>query len=140
MVLCTKYFGPLRKSAHSGAATKEEVVEMTDFLARNWISVLVLGGMAFMLFGMHRGHGESGHGGGCGGRANEGHEPAAPTRHESDTDRRPQGSHPEGAVGSPLGSPQDTPLGRPQDTPVPSDSSVQVEDASQEQRPRRGCC
>ena len=59
---------------------------MTDFLARNWVLVLVLGGMAFMHFGMHRGHGESGHGGGCGGgRANEGHEQAAPTRHESDT-------------------------------------------------------
>ena len=131
--MCPKFFGPLWKPAHNGATTREEVVEMTDFLARNWVLVLVLGGMAFMHFGMHRGHGKSGHGGGCGGgRANEGHEPAAPTRHESDTARRPQGSHPEGAVDSPSGSPQDT--------PVPSDSSVQVEDAHQEQRPRGGCC
>jgi YHS domain-containing protein len=59
---------------------------MTDFLSRNWVLVLALGGMAFMHFGMHRGHGKSGHGGGCcGGRANESHEPAAPTRRESDT-------------------------------------------------------
>ncbi|MEP7192978.1 MAG: hypothetical protein ABI903_08955 [Actinomycetota bacterium] len=106
---------------------------MTDFLARNWVLVLVLAGMAFMHFGMHRGHGKSGHGGGCcGGQANEGHEPAAPTRHESGTPRPPQGSHPKGAMDSPSGSPQDT--------PVPSDSSLQVEDAPLEQRPRAGCC
>ncbi|MEP7193061.1 MAG: hypothetical protein ABI903_09375 [Actinomycetota bacterium] len=106
---------------------------MTGFLARNWVLVLVLAGMAFMHFGMHRGHGKSGHGGGCGGgRAKERHEPAAPDRHESDTSRRPQESHPEVAVDSRSGSPQDT--------PVLSDSSVQVEDAAQEQRPRGGCC
>ena len=104
---------------------------MTDFLSRNWVLVLALGGMAFMHFGMHRGHGKSG-GGCCGGRANEGHEPAATTGHESDTASRREGSHPEGAVDSPMLSQQDI--------PVPSESSVQVEDAPQEQRSRGGCC
>ena len=34
---------------------------MLDFLARNWVLILVLGGMGFMHFGMHGGHGKSGH-------------------------------------------------------------------------------
>ena len=106
---------------------------MTDFLGRNWVLVLGLGGMAFMHFGTHRGHGKSGHGGECGaGRADEDHEPAAPTQREPDTARHPQGSHPKGAGDSPLASPQDT--------PVPSDSRVLVEHAPQEQHPRGGCC
>ena len=37
---------------------------MLDFLARNWVLILVLGGMGFMHFGMHGGHGKSGHAGG----------------------------------------------------------------------------
>ncbi|MEO8517981.1 MAG: hypothetical protein ABI438_02285 [Dermatophilaceae bacterium] len=103
---------------------------MTDFLARNWVFILALGGMAFMHFGMHRGQGKAGGGGGCcGGQKNEGHEPAASTRHDPETGR-PQGSQLVGAVGSQPGSPQDT--------PAPSNSSVQVEDAHQEQR--GGCC
>ncbi len=107
------------------------MVEMADFLARNWVLILALGGMAVMHFGMHRGHGKSGHGGGCGGgRANEGHEPEASTRHGSDTTRRAPGSHPEGAM---------DPTRSPQDSPVPSDS-VQVEDAPQAKRSRGGCC
>ena len=69
-------------------ALREGVVEMLDFVARNWVLVILVGGMAFMHFGMHRGHGKSGHGGGCGsGRAQDGHEPEAPTLHASDTTR-----------------------------------------------------
>lgn len=106
---------------------------MVDLLARNWVLVLVLGGMAFMHFGMHRGHGKSGHGGGCGGgRAQDGHEPEAPTLHASDTTRYSQGSRTEGTE-APLG-------GSLQDSPAPSDASVQVEDAPQGTRPHRGCC
>lgn len=106
---------------------------MADFLARNWVLVLALGGMAVMHFGMHRGHGKSGHGGGCGGgRANEDHETEASTGHGPDTTRRAQGSHPEGAV--------DTPMGSPQDSPAPSDTTVQVEDAPPVKRRRGGCC
>ena len=37
---------------------------MLDFLARNWVLILALGGMGFMHFGMHGGHGKSGHTGG----------------------------------------------------------------------------
>ena len=104
---------------------------MTDFFARNWVLILALGGMAFMHFGMHRGPGKTGHGGGCcGGQAKEGNEPALLTRDESDAARRPPGSHSEGAVGSQPASPQDT--------PVLSDSSIHVEEAHQEQRPRGG--
>lgn len=106
---------------------------MADFLARNWVLVLAVGGMAFMHFGMHRGHGKSGHGGGGGGgRANEGHEPQASTRYGSDTGGRTQGSHPEGAV--------DLSKGSPQDSPAPSDTNVQVEDAPPAKRRRGGCC
>ena len=106
---------------------------MTNFLSRNWVLVLALGGMAFMHFGMNRGHGKTGVGGGCcGGGSNKGRKPAATTGHESDTAGRRQESHPEGAMDSPMLSPQDT--------PVPSESSVKVEDAPQEQRSRGGCC
>lgn len=106
---------------------------MVDLLARNWVLVLVLGGMAFMHFGMHRGHGKSGHGGGCGGgRAQDGHEPEAPTLHASDATRHAQDSRTERI---------ETPLGESlQDSPAPSDASVQVEDAPQGTRPHRGCC
>jgi len=101
---------------------------MTDFLARNWVLILALGGMAFMHFGMHRGPGKTGQGGGCcGGQAKEGNEPAALTRDESDAAGRSPGSHSEGAVGSQPESPQDTPLH--------SDSNVEVADAPQGQRP-----
>jgi len=130
--VCPRSSERVEKPAHSGAATREEVVEMADFLARNWVLVLAVGGMAVMHFGMHRGHGKSGHGGGCGGgRANEGHAPEASTRHGSDTTRRAQGSHPEGAM---------DPTRSPQDSPAPSDTSVQVEDAPQAKRTRGGCC
>jgi len=45
---------------------------MLDFLARNWVLILVVGGMGFMHFGMHGGHGKSGHAGGhVEGRAQE---------------------------------------------------------------------
>lgn len=94
---------------------------MVDLLARNWVLVLVLGGMAFMHFGMHRGHGKSGHGGGCGGgRAQDGHEPEAPTLHASDTTRRSQGSHAEG-------------------TEAPSGESAGQSGTLGRQRPSRGC-
>ena len=109
------------------------MVEMADFLARNWVLVLAVGGMAVMHFGMHRGHGKSGHGGGCGGgRANEGHAPEASKRDGSDTGRRAQGSYPDGVK---------DPTRSPQDSPAPSDTSVQVvEDAPQAKRTRGGCC
>jgi|GEM_PF-1294478 len=133
LTVCPRSSGRVEKPAHSGATTREEVVEMADFLARNWVLVLVIGGMAFMHFGMHRGHGKSGHGGGVGGgRANEGHEPQASTRYGSDTGGRTQGSHPAGAV--------DLSKGSPQDSPAPSDTSVQVEDAPPAKRRRGGCC
>ena len=102
---------------------------MVDLLARNWVLVLVLGGMAFMHFGMHRGHGKSGH---SGGRAQDGHEPAAPTMHASDATRHLQDSRTEGT---------ETPLRESlQDRPAASDASVQVEDAPQGTRPHQGCC
>jgi len=131
--VCPRSSGRVEKPAHSGATTREEVVEMADFLARNWVLVLALGGMAVMHFGMHRGHGKSGHGGGPGGgRADEGRAPEASTRDGSDTGRRAQGSRPEGAV--------DLSKGSPQDSPAPSDTSVQVEDAPPAKRTRGGCC
>ena len=34
---------------------------MLDFLTRNWVLILVLAGMGFMHFGMHGGHGKTGH-------------------------------------------------------------------------------
>ncbi|MEP7017491.1 MAG: hypothetical protein ABI899_05655 [Actinomycetota bacterium] len=37
---------------------------MLDFLTRNWVLILVVGGMGFMHFGMHGSHGKSGHAGG----------------------------------------------------------------------------
>jgi hypothetical protein len=106
---------------------------MVDLLARNWVLVVVLGGMAFMHFGMHRGHGKSGHGGGCGGgRAQDGHEPEAPSLHVSDATRRSQDSRTEGTR---------PPLGESlQDSPAPSDARVQVEDAPKATRSHRGCC
>jgi len=102
---------------------------MADFLARNWVLVLAIGGMAFMHFGMHRGHGKSDHGGG---RANESHWPETSTRHGSDTGRRAQGSRAEGAVNFSKTSPQDS--------QAPSDGNVQVEDAPPVKRRRGGCC
>jgi len=105
---------------------------MTDFLARNWVLVLALGGMAFMHFGMHRGQGKSGHGGGSGGGAQDGQESQAPKLPASDTTRRSQDSHAEGT---------ETPFQRGlQDSPASSDPSVKVEDAPQVKRPRGGCC
>ena len=105
---------------------------MVDLLARNWVLVLVLGGMAFMHFGMHRGHGKSGHGGGCGGgRAQDGHEPEAPTMRASDATPHSQDSRTEGT---------EAPLSESlQDSSAPSDAIVQIEDAPQGTRPHRGC-
>ena len=129
--MCPRSSDRVKKPAHSGAVTREEVVEMTDFLARNWVSVLVLGGMAVMHFGMHRGHGKSGRGGGVGGgRVNEGHEPEASTRQGSDKGRSAQGSQGEGAVDLSKGSPKDS----------LSHTSVEVEDAPPVTRRRGGCC
>ena len=119
-----KVFGPLRKPAHGGAATRKEVVEMTDFLARNWVSILFIGGMAFMHFGMHRGHGKSGH--------NESHEAEASTLQGSDTGPRAHGSRAEGAV--------DLSDRSPQDRLAPSQVSVQTEDAPPVKGRRGGCC
>jgi hypothetical protein len=108
-------------------------VEMLDFLARNWVLVIFVGGMAFMHFGMHRGHGQSGHAGGCGGggRAQDGHEPDAHSLHPSDTARNSQGRLADGA-----GIP---PLGGPQDRPALSDASVQAQDVAPRERRHRGC-
>ena len=133
LTVCPRSSGRVEKPAHSGATTREEVVEMADFLARNWVLVLALGGMAVMHFGMHRGHGKSDQGGGAGGgRANEGHWPEASTRHGSDTGRRAHGSRAEGAVNFSKTSPQDS--------RAPSDGNVQVEDAPPAKRRRGGCC
>ena len=122
----------LRAASRSPPTAGEGVVEMLEFLVRNWVLVLVLGGMAFMHFGMHRGHGQSGHGGGCGGgRAHDGHEPDAHPLPSSDTAHRSQGPQADGAEIPAWGSPQDR--------PAPADTSVQAKDAPQGARRHRGC-
>ena len=128
LAVCPRSSDRLRGLLTAGS-DKERVVEMTDFLARNWVSILFIGGMVFMHFGMHRGHGKSGQGGG---HANESHEPEASTRQGSDTGRRAQGSGAEGAV--------DLSKGSPQDRLAPPHASVQVEDAPPVKRRRGGCC
>jgi len=74
---------------------------MLDFLARNWVLILVLGGMGFMHFGMHRGHGKSGHAGG-----------------------HVEGRAQDNADGTEVSS-----AGGVQDTPASSVTSVKTEDA-----------
>jgi hypothetical protein len=105
---------------------------MLDFLARNWVLAIVVGGMACMHFGMHRGHGQSGHAGGCGGggRAQDGHEPDEHPLPSSETAHRSQDRHAEGA---------EIPLWRVRRThPAPSDTSVQAGDAAPGERRHRG--
>jgi hypothetical protein len=74
---------------------------MLDFLARNWVLILVVGGMGFMHFGMHGGHGKSGHAGG-----------------------HVQGRAQDNADGTEVSS-----AGGVQDTPGSSVTSVKTEDA-----------
>lgn len=102
---------------------------MLEFLARNWVPVLFLGGMVFMHFGMHRGHGQPGHGGGCGGggSAHDGRGPSPLLRY------RPTLS------GHARGRSRVTPSGSPQDRPARSDTTVQAKDAPQGARRHRGC-
>jgi len=74
---------------------------MLDFLARNWVLILALGGMGFMHFGMHGGHGKSGHAGG-----------------------HVQGRAKDNADGTEVSS-----AGGVQDTPASTVTSVKTEDA-----------
>jgi len=106
---------------------------MLDFLARNWVLVIIVGAMAFMRFGTHRGQGHSGHAGGCGGggRAQNGHEPDVHSVYPSATANDSQSRlADEGGI---------FPLGSPQDRPAPSDTSVPAKDAAPRERRHRGC-
>ena len=73
---------------------------MLDFLARNWVLILALGGMGFMHFGMHGGHGKSGHAGG----------------------------HVQGRAQDNTGRTEASSAGGVQDTPSSSGTSTQTED------------